>query len=313
MKLIDLHQDVLFHQRGGGGVEPDSQTSFETLGNDGAKIVWASVFIPPEGMTGKEFSNTVTRELSKYLESAYVRWNRIHVVRSSDSAVRTLENRRCGLLLHLEGLYGWPEDGFRTLESWYGAGLRSLGIVWNTSNYLGGGCCEPYYSLTKRGEEVLEWCEDRGVVVDLAHTNKRTFYGAIDATKGPVIVSHANAFELCHHPRNLTDNQIKAIASREGVIGISFVGGFLVNGRREPGVHDVVDHIEYVRDLVGPDYVAIGSDFGGMTGRRISGLSSFKDLPFNLCSVLERRGWNLADIEKVMWKNAFRVIRQVLH
>ncbi len=324
MKVIDLHQDVLFHARGGGGVKAGSQTSFDALNGIGDNLVVAATFIPPRDLP-ERFMPEESDDEPKYscisgpIDSDFMeysramrnksQWSFISIEGQQDLAAWKASNAS-SLLLHLEGLNEWPRDGWLSLNTWYLMGLRSLGIVWNKANPLGGGAAEPYYGLTKLGESVLRWCGAMGIVVDLAHANKRTFQRAVKFIDEPFMVSHANAAAVCAHWRNLADWQLRAVAAHEGVVGVSFVGGFVRSGG-DAVVGDVADHIEYIRNLVGLSCVAVGSDFGGILDDGVAGLRCVVDLP-NLWAELRRRGWDEADIECVAWRNAARVIEAVL-
>ncbi len=320
--FIDMHQDVLYHLRGGGGVKAGSQTSFDMLSRGELKIVFGSIFLEPQAywsdgfpgqdLTAEDASREIGLEMQAYgQETVSERGRCLRCVESRAQAQEILAGDQVGLLIHLEGLNEWPNDNFRSLDTWYLMGLRSLAIVWNEANDLGGGCSDPYYGLTRLGENVLRWCEERGVLVDLAHANKRTFQRALKVIDGPVIVSHANAAGLCLHSRNLSDWQLKAVAARGGVVGITFVNSFVVADGRRATVADVADHVEYVREVAGLDCVAIGSDFGGILGQTPEGLESVEQLP-NLWAELAGRSWSKANIEQVAWRNAARVIKQVL-
>ena len=131
----------------------------------------------------------------------------------------------------------------------------------------------------------------------------------IRESKKPVFASHSNAYTLCPHPRNLTNDQLKAIAAAGGVIGINFYPDFLTESAQATIV-DVVHHIEYVADLVGLDHVAIGSDFDGID-RTPEGLDDVTHLP-RLIDALLDRGFSANDVEKVLGMNLVHFFHQVL-
>jgi len=306
MKVIDLHQDLLLHMRGEGGVKANTQTSPEMLMASDVKLVVASVFIHPN--RGAEGPRLIERELIQY--EALARRYGWRIVRTGADVDDVLAGGSLGLLLHIEGLNIFPETGFAALERWYELGWRSLGPVWNSANDLGGGCGESGSGLTELGASVLEWCEQRDIIVDFAHANDRTFWNGVRARGNPAIVSHANAFNLCKHVRNLNDTQLLSIAMRDGLVGITFVNGFVVRLGRATIVQ-VADHIENIRGFIGSQHVAIGSDFGGILGTTVEGLGSVEDLP-NLWDELARRGWSDDAIEQVAWRNAARVLKKIL-
>jgi membrane dipeptidase len=156
---------------------------------------------------------------------------------------------------------------------------------------------------------VLRWAQEHRVVVDVAHMNQSTFWGALAATDGPVVASHANARALCRHPRNLTDDQLRAIGERGGVVGVVAVPRFV--RRFRPSVKRLADHAEHIASVAGADAVAIGTDFGGLGSAAIRGYESVDEVGA-LIGELRGRGWDPEALEKISWRNAFRVLGTVL-
>ncbi|MFL5826813.1 MAG: dipeptidase [Thermoleophilaceae bacterium] len=224
------------------------------------------------------------------------------------SAVRSGSVR--GVVVHVEGLYRFEDGGFEMLERWHEMGWRSLGLVWNGANSLGGGCAREEPGLSRTGGDVLRWAQEHGVLVDLAHMNESTFWGTLAATDGPVVASHANARALCRHPRNLTDGQLRAIGERGGVVGVVALPRFV--RRFRSSVKRLAQHAEHIASVAGPDAVAIGTDFGGLGRSTISGFASV-DKAGALIDELRTRGWDSDALEKISWRNAFRVLDAVLN
>ena len=161
--------------------------------------------------------------------------------------------------------------------------------------------------LSPFGRAVVAALNRRGVMVDLSHASEKTFWDTLACSKAPVICSHSSVKALCGHRRNLSDEQIKALAAQGGLMGICLYRGFLVNGGNA-SLDDVVAHIHYVRQLVGIDYVGIGSDFEG--GGGVKGCNDSSEL-FNLTRRLLSDGYTEAETEKVMGGNFLRVMAQV--
>jgi membrane dipeptidase len=160
--------------------------------------------------------------------------------------------------------------------------------------------------LTDFGREVVERCVAHGVIVDLAHINKKGFMEVCDiarARKSPVIVSHTGVIGVHAHWRNIDDDQLRAVASTGGVVGVIFVPNFLGG----PGPDAVVRHMRHIADVVGEDHVALGSDYDGMVTPP-AGLSDISMLP-NLTDALIRAGWSIERIGKILRGNVMRVLR----
>lgn len=192
------------------------------------------------------------------------------------------------------------------LDEFHRLGVRMLGLTWNPSNPLGDGALgRRHGGLTDLGRAVLRRMEELGIVPDASHLSEPAFWDMMKATRGPVIASHSNAAALHMHPRNLTDEQLRAIAGRGGVAGVNFYPGFLGKAT----LTRVLDHIDYIVNVAGVDHVALGSDYDGIP-QAPNGLEDVSKLP-NLTSGLQSRGYTREQIHKILGGNALRVFRQV--
>lgn len=224
---------------------------------------------------------------------------------------------------HLEG--GGPLQGsMAALEALFELGVRSIQPAWNLRNDLADGVRESGTDggLTRFGIEVLKNMEAWGMVIDLAHIAPAGFWHALRVTSQPLIVSHANARAVHDHPRNLSDDQLRAIAERGGVIGIHALPVFVDENR--PTVDRLVDHVAHMVDLTGIEHVAFGGDFvrndGPRSGREqipprvVEELDDFGEvdqLP-HLVDILLKRGFSLPDVEMILGTNLARVLRSTL-
>jgi microsomal dipeptidase-like Zn-dependent dipeptidase/gamma-glutamyl-gamma-aminobutyrate hydrolase PuuD len=161
--------------------------------------------------------------------------------------------------------------------------------------------------LSAFGKEVVKEMNRQGIIVDISHTSEKTAFDVLETSQYPVIASHSSVKALCNHPRNLSDQLIKAIAGKGGVVQICLYKGFLKKDG-QASLKDAVDHIDYVVRLVGIDYVGIGSDFDG--GGGITGLQSAGEFP-QLTMELIRRGYSDEDIAKIWGGNLMRVMEAV--
>lgn len=160
--------------------------------------------------------------------------------------------------------------------------------------------------VSQFGREVIEQMNQLGIMVDLSHASEESFYQAIEISKSPIILSHSSCRALCNHPRNLTDKQIKALAKSGGVMQICIYRYFL-NEQGEADTQTIVEHIEHVVNLVGIDYVGIGSDFDG--GGGVDGCNATNQL-INITKMLINRGYGDTDLEKLWGGNILRVLNQ---
>ncbi len=189
--------------------------------------------------------------------------DRFSICRTHGEILRAREKGRIALLLTMEGVEPLGSD-LDLLRVFYELGLRSLCLTHVRRNAAGdGGLFAPTGSptggLTAFGREVVRECERVGIIVDLAHISPAGFNDIIETTTRPPIISHTNARKYFDIERNVTDEQIRMIGARDGVIGINAV---LVGPTKEEATLDrYIDHIEHVRDLIGIDGVAIGFVF----------------------------------------------------
>jgi len=161
--------------------------------------------------------------------------------------------------------------------------------------------------LSEFGEQVINRLDSLGVLIDVSHVGIKTIEDILEITKNPIIATHSGARELYDHYRNLNDDQIIAIANSGGVIGVVFYHWFLSGS--STNISQVVDHIDYIKNLVGIDHVSLGSDFDGI-GSMITGLEDVSTFP-NLTLELLKKGYSRSDIEKILSGNVMRVFEEV--
>lgn len=202
-------------------------------------------------------------------------WSTINIlmkeVRESDGEIVFCKSRSdyenlpegsFGLFLSVEGYMDFAGD-FDALYTMAELGVTAFTFTHNTQNLLCTGAGERYGEggFTHLGKATLKELERVPMLVDLVHTSRASFWDALDIYSGDVFVSHSNSNHVCEHPRNLTDDQIKAVAERGGVIGTNTYRGYVSNKPFEATLSDYIDHAMRTYDLVGPNHMAIGADF----------------------------------------------------
>ena len=167
---------------------------------------------------------------------------------------------RTGLIYGLQDAVAFETDLDR-LDELHRLGLRVVQPTYNRRNLLGDGCLEPANAgLSKTGVEAIERMNELGILVDLSHCGRQTAADAIRASKKPMSFTHTGCAALNDHPRNRTDDELRAVAAAGGVSGIYFMP-FLSDGR-QPTAADVIRHLEHMVDVSGEDHVSIGTDGG---------------------------------------------------
>jgi membrane dipeptidase len=256
---------------------------------------------------------------------------RFAICKSYENILDARKARKIALLITMEGVE--PFDTNRELlRSFYELGVRAIGLTHARRNAAGaGGLFAPNGSsrdgLTAFGRDVVRQCEALGVIVDLAHISPAGFEDILAITTKPPIVSHTNARKYYDIERNISDEQIKMIGERRGVIGVNAV---LVSPRKEESTLDrYIDHIEHIKNLIGIDGVAIGFDFFEFIYRQwpdsarqelaakfttphfIPDLSNHSHAR-NLTRRLIERGFSDMETEKILRGNWMRIFREIL-
>ena len=240
----------------------------------------------------------------------------LQIVRSLDGLRECLSGDCHGAVLHFEGAEALGEN-LEYLDSWYEQGLRSLGIVWSRPNAFGHGVPFLFPStpdtgpgLTSRGLELVKACNSLGIMLDVSHLNEAGFWDLEALTDAPIVATHSNAHALCPASRNLTDDQLRAIAGSGGLVGINFSCSDLrSDGEEDPDTSMglVLEQFDYVAGLIGVDHVALGTDLdGAVLPNELDGMEKIPDV----LSELARTGWTEDEIEKMAAGNWLRVLQQ---
>ena len=224
--------------------------------------------------------------------------------RADDIRRAKAEGKVAGIL----GLEGAEPLGnnLAVLRSFYRLGVRVLGLTWNFRNEVADGVMEGprALGLSPFGIRVVEECNRLGVLIDVSHLAPAGLEDVLRVSQRPVIASHSNARALCDHERNLSDAQIEAIARGGGLIGVTFVDAFLRRPAAEATVNHVLDHIDHLLRVAGPEHVMIGSDFDGADMPR--GLEDATYYP-SLTAGMAARGHSEDVIRGVLGLNFLRV------
>lgn len=268
----------------------------------------------------------------------------VTLVRTLDDFTRAKHERRVGIIYGFQGARPIGTNLDR-VHVFHDLGVRIVQLTYNDREFTGDGCLEPSDGgLSRFGRRLIEELATAGIVLDLSHVGRRTSLAAIEASPRPPIVSHGNPDALSPNPRNLTDEQIKAIAARGGVVGLVYWSPLCWDpaSNARPTVARFVDHIDYVVNLVGVDHVSLASDaqfdddmdalqqhldafaaacpeISGAYTNKVTGhigssfpegLSGPED-PRPITIELLRRGYSPADIKKILGGNLMRVFQDV--
>jgi membrane dipeptidase len=343
MPLIDLHSDILVDviwRRSRGEKRVIAQRHLPVLRAAGITALGLTIWIELDhahraAARTREVMAALTAELSESPAE-------LALVSTPYEAEAAMEEGRLALLLTVEGMAAWDEDP-KLEADLCKMGLTSGLMTWNEANAFASGFPGYEYAeaqvlstsgqgtwltglsgpgkgeargLTEKGRTLLGRMAAAGVMLDLSHLNEPSFWEALNAYPGPgVFASHSNARSICSIPRNLTDDQIKAIAARDGVIGLNAFSAFIDPG--QPGIERFIDHAVYIADLVGIRHLGFGFDFinyldpealesiGGSLPANPE-LDGPADVP-NLLARFEKRGFSASEIAAMSWGNFARI------
>ena len=229
---------------------------------------------------------------------------------SAGDAERAAEQGKQAVMISLEG--GEPIGlDLAVLRSLYRLGVRLVGLTWNQRNAIADGVGElrSRGGLTTFGVELVKEMNRLGMLVDVSHLSEAGFWDVLEVSSQPIIASHSNARALCDHPRNLTDEQIKALAKNGGVMGMNFFRGFVDRQAERATLERVLDHIDHIAGLVGPIHVGLGADFDGADP--VVGLEDVTRVPAITAGLLQR-GYKDEDVLAILGGNHLRLMRQVI-
>jgi membrane dipeptidase len=300
LPIFDGHNDVLLEERSFADASADGHLDLERARAGGFAGGFFAIFTPhPEDDHSElpiEHEHAIGhtfRAIRKLLDL-----ERAGAVRIAREPEDLRLNGDVLAVMHIEGAEA-VDPGLELLPALHAFGLRSLGITWSRPNAFGHGAGDDR-GLTDAGRALVRACEDLGILVDLSHLSERGFWDMAEIAQRPLVVTHACAAALVDHPRNLTDAQLEAVGESGGVVGVCFHQEH-AGPRRE----DIARHIDYVATRIGPEHVALGSDFDG--AEMPDGIRGAQDLPL----VLDDLGWEEPELRLVAHENFLRVLRQV--
>lgn len=270
---------------------------------------------------------TAVRYIARHRAMIQEQPDKYIIVDHVEDIFRAKQTNKLALGFWLQGTAPLAND-IHMIETYYRLGIRYMLLAYNTRNAIGDGIVEKNDAgLSQFGFKVIEEMNRVGMIVDLSHGGIKTSLEAIEASNDPVIFSHSNAYGVAPHIRNLTDEQIIAIAKKNGVIGIN--GSALLLGIEKACAKKLVDHISYMTDLVGKsEHIAIGLDLiyfhdildlfyqkaGLMTYPKGYMGSTDSLQPEKLDNIIEEllvRGYSSVDIKNILGGNFLRLAKEV--
>jgi len=280
-------------------------------------VIWSD---PPYDAEPLKRTRQIMKAIEKEMKCADKHFRIVHDYKEYMAAIN---DEKIGIFIGLEGLSSIGSD-IDMIDEFYEFGARHASLTWNEENELATGVLgDTARGLTKFGKEAYKKISDLNMLFDVSHLNEKSFWDVAGIADRPYIASHSNCKALCDVPRNLTDDQIKAIAKSGGYIGINSFNQFVHDDMEKQNVKVLVDHIVHIADLVGIDHAALGFDycdyiddsslstFSSQETSFTQGLADTSD-SMNIVIEMEKRGFSREEIEKVAWGNVLELIKKTL-
>ena len=315
MKFIDLHCDtlskVMEHPLPGVLERNSRAVDFTGMEEAGCLLQVFASFLNLGGYPEAEREELAWQDalaMNHLFREEAARAGRIVTVTSADSLVRAEEKGRLCALLSIEegGILNQERERLNVLHE---RGVRLITLTWNYENCIGYPNIIPKYrqkGLKPFGLDVVSRMEELGMIIDVSHLSDGGFEDVFSHSKRPFIASHSNAREILNHPRNLTDEMIRKIAEKGGVIGLNFGGEFLQKTGRST-VEAMLPHIRHIQNVGGHEVLAIGTDFDGV--EEDMEIRGCQDMPY-LIQALERHGLSASEIGGICYENAEKFLKR---
>lgn len=313
MHIIDLHCDTIYHLVDNKEMklkENDIAIDIEKLKDAGVLAQFFALFIDLEEHN-KPFNRAMDM-LNRFYEEINKNNHEINIARNYQELIENKNKGKISAFLTLEEGEAF-EGSIEKLRNFYDLGIRLVTLTWNHENSIGYPNFKKEFmdrGLKAFGLEVIEEMNKLGIIIDVSHLSDGGFYDVARYSKKPFVASHSNSRTICNHSRNLTDDMIKTLSDKGGVMGINFEKSFLIEDGSISSVEQMVTHIKHIYNVGGADVISIGSDFDGINPMNLE-ISKINEIN-KLTRALEKNKFKPNDIDKILYKNALRVIKEVL-
>jgi len=326
--VVDTHLDLageIYNRYMAGEKEVIKNRYLENFKKGGFNIIVSSLYM--DDLFLPEMALKVALgQIGAIMEDIETCNGEVVLIKNKEQLNQVVQENKIGIVLSFEGLEPIGND-IGLLRIFNELGLRAAGLVWSRRNYVADGCSfSPVEEgqrggLTKFGVQVVKKMEEMNMLIDVSHLNDEGFWDVVKFTKKPFIASHSDVRNIHGSMRNLTDEQIKAVAERNGVIGINAYKGIAGVQEGENPIKKLADHIEYIVDLVGPSHIGYGFDLCNsyydselkfkFDSNNSDSLNSHADAVL-LTEELLSRGMPVEDAKLVIGGNFLRIFNDIL-
>lgn len=315
MFICDCHCDTLteLYNKNASLYENEQHFDIKRQIALGGGLQFCAIYVPTEVFRyqgGLRYTLCLLDKYNQEIKKLHENGIDVLQVRTAEDAGNVLKHKAAALLAIEEG--GAIDGSLEALRCLYELGVRAMTLTWSNRNDIADGINEEATGsgLTLFGKQVVSEMNRLGMLVDVSHISTAGFWSVIETSTKPIIATHSNAKSLCSHPRNLNDEQIKALAQNGGLAGITFAGQFLEEDWRNACIESVYKHIDYMLNLIGnDDHIGFGSDFDGISHPpyNIQGVQDYKPLIEYLSKY-----YSDETINKITHQNVINLLQKVL-
>ncbi|MDO4178585.1 MAG: dipeptidase [Phascolarctobacterium sp.] len=316
MFICDCHCDTLteLYKKNVGLYENEQHFDIKRQMELGGGLQFCAIYVPTQEFRyggGLRYTLKLADKYLQEMKKMQAAGLDVFQVRTKTDAREALNHKAATMLAIEEG--GAIDGSLEALRCMYELGVRAMTLTWSNRNDIADGVNEEISGggLTVFGRQVVAEMNRLGMLVDVSHIAPRGFWDVIETSTKPIIATHSNAKALCSHPRNLDDEQIKAIVKNNGLVGVTFAGQFLEQDYNDACIDSVYRHIDYMLNLMGDDdHLGFGSDFDGISHPpyNIHGVQDYKPL----IEYLSAKGISDATINKITHENVISLLERVL-
>ncbi|MTI66225.1 MAG: membrane dipeptidase [Firmicutes bacterium] len=313
MKKIDMHCDTFLriHNNKNIGLRRNNlHVDIEKLEKSNSIAQFFALYFDYGKISDNDYLNKLSSMLDTFYKELEKNSDKIKLAVSRNDLEKNMEEDIISAFLAIEegGILG---NKLCNLRNAYRLGVRLITLTWNYPNYIGfpnNKCEYKNKGLTEYGEYFIEEMNNLGIIIDVSHLSDKGFFDVCKISKAPFIASHSNSRSIKSHFRNLSDDSIKKLANKGGIIGINFCSEFLGDSNVSK-IKDMIIHIKHIKNIGGIDVLALGSDFDGISSKLEIENAGKTHL---LVEALYESGFKENEIEKIFYKNAQRLIKDVI-
>ncbi|MTI71150.1 MAG: membrane dipeptidase [Firmicutes bacterium] len=313
MKKIDMHCDTFLriHNNKNVGLRRNNlHVDIQKLEKSNSIAQFFALYFDYDKINPTDYLNEFSSMVDTFYKELEKNSDKIRLAVNKFDLEKNIKDDIISAFLAIEegGILG---NKLYNLRNAYRLGVRLITLTWNYPNYIGFPNNKYEYrnkGLTEYGKIFIEEMNNLGMIIDISHLSDKGFFDVCKLSKDPFIASHSNSRSIKNHFRNLSDDSIKKLANKGGIIGINFCSEFLGDSNISK-IKDMITHIKHIKSIGGIDVLALGSDFDGISSKlEIENAGK----THKLVEQLYKSGFKENEIEKIFYKNAQRLIKDVI-